>query len=115
MQPVSICLHKHSKILEISFIDSSSFSFSCEFLRVYSPSAEVRGHSADQAKLQVDKQQVGIEKIDAVGNYAVKLYFDDGHQTGIYSWSYLYELGQNQEKLWLDYLEALKSAGYERT
>jgi len=84
-------------------------------LRVYSPSAEVRGHGPGQNVLQVGKESVGINEIEPVGNYAVRLVFDDGHDTGIYSWDYLYDLGENRDKYWSDYLQALKDAGHEHT
>lgn len=113
-QPVSINLQKKSRVLTISFDDGSVFNMSCEFLRIYSPSAEVRGHGPGQEVLQMGKEDVVINEIEPVGNYAVKLIFDDGHDTGIYSWSYLYELGKNHDKYWRDYLEALERSGYER-
>jgi len=113
-RPVSINLHKQSRLLEIEFDDGESYQYSCEFLRVYSPSADVRGHGPGQETLQVGKQDVSIESIEPVGNYAIKLVFDDGHQTGIYSWNYLYELGLNMQKYWDEYLGKLKSAGHSR-
>ena len=88
--PLDIKLHQQSRKLEVSFDDGKSFTFSCEFLRVYSPSADVRGHSPEQAVLQTHKESVNIKDIEGVGNYAVKLVFDDGHDTGLYSWDYLY-------------------------
>ena len=112
--PVSINLHKKSRILEISFDDGSCFELSCEYLRVYSPSADVKGHGPGQAVLQTGKENVAIEEIEPVGNYAIKPHFDDGHQTGIYSWPYLYDMGKNKEQYWNDYLVALKDAGYQR-
>jgi DUF971 family protein len=113
-KPVSINLHRKSKVLEIEYDDGSHFEFTCEFLRVYSPSADVRGHGPGQGVLQAGKENVSINQIEPVGNYAIKLVFDDGHQTGIYSWSYLYDLGQNREQYWQNYLTALRDAGHAR-
>ena len=113
-RPVSINLHKQSRMLEIEYDDSSHFQFSCEFLRVHSPSADVRGHGPGQGVLQVGKENVSISSIEPVGNYAIKLVFDDGHHTGIYSWDYLYDMGLNQERYWQDYLEELGRAGHTR-
>lgn len=113
-KPVNIKLHQRSRVLEIEFDDGALFNLSCEYLRVYSPSAEVKGHGPGQGTLQIGKEQVNIEKIEPVGNYAVKLYFDDGHNTGLYSWEYLYELGRDYEANWQAYLEALKDAGHTR-
>ena len=114
IHPTDIKLHQTSRILEISFEDGATFELSCELLRVYSPSAEVRGHSRDQAVLQVGKENVGITGIEPIGRYAVKLAFDDGHDTGLYSWDMLYDLGQNRDKYWADYLQKLKEAGHAR-
>lgn len=111
-KPVSIHLHKQTRRLEVAFDDGREFQFSCEFLRVHSPSADVRGHGPGQGVLQVGKDQVGIDGIEPVGNYAIKLLFDDGHQTGIYSWSYLYDIGRRQQQLWQDYLDKLQAAGH---
>ncbi len=113
-QPVSIKLHQKSRILEISFSDGQNFDLSCELLRVYSPSAEVKGHGPGQSVLQTGKENVSIEKIEPVGHYAVKLIFNDGHNTGLYSWAYLYNLGENKDELWKDYLQGLEDAGYQR-
>ncbi len=113
-QPVSIKLHQKSRILEISFSDGQNFELSCELLRVYSPSAEVRGHGPGQSVLQTGKENVSIDKVEPVGHYAVKLIFDDGHNTGLYSWAYLYNLGENKDELWKDYLQGLIDAGYQR-
>jgi DUF971 family protein len=113
-QPVSINLQKKSRMLTISFDDGAVFNLSCEYLRIYSPSAEVKGHGPGQEVLQTGKENVSITGIEPVGNYAIKLLFDDGHDTGIYSWTYLYELGANQDGYWKDYLEALAQAGYQR-
>lgn len=113
-KPVDIKLHQKSKMLEISFDDGKTFELSCELLRVYSPSAEVRGHGPGQEVLQVGKENVNINAIEAVGNYAVKLDFDDGHNTGIYSWETLYQLGDNKDALWAEYLSRLEAAGHQR-
>ena len=112
--PLEIKLHQQSNLLEIHFDNETECMLSCEFLRVHSPSAEVQGHSPQQATLQVGKESVGILKIEPVGNYAIKIIFSDGHDTGIYSWDYLYRLGENYEQMWLDYLGKLEMAGYKR-
>lgn len=112
--PTTINLLKKSRLLEIDFDDGSRFQLSCEFLRVHSPSAEVRGHGPGQSVLQVGKEGVNIDEIEPIGNYAVKLCFDDGHDSGIYSWDYLYDLGKNHDNYWQLYLSALKHAGHER-
>lgn len=112
--PTDIKLHQQSRKLEIAFDDGSVFEMSCEYLRVHSPSAEVRGHSAAQAVLQLDKQAVNISDIEAIGNYAIKLIFDDGHDTGLYTWDYLYDLGKRRSEYWQSYLEALDEIGHER-
>ena len=95
--PTDIRLHRASRVLEVVFDDGARFKLPCEYLRVYSPSAEVRGHGPGQEVLQVGKENVNITAVEPVGNYAVKLYFDDGHCTGIYSWDWLYKLGTQQE------------------
>lgn len=107
--PTEIKLLQKTRLLEITFDDGKVFSLSCEYLRVYSPSAEVRGHSATQAKTEVGKENVNIISIEPVGQYAVKLVFDDGHNTGIYSFDWLYDLGTHQDKYWQQYLERVKS------
>jgi DUF971 family protein len=112
--PTEITLHQKSRVLEISFSDGSRFELPYEFLRVYSPSAEVRGHGPGQEVLQAGKKDVDILSLDPVGSYAVQPRFSDGHATGIYSWDYLHELGVNRESLWRDYLERLKAAGARR-
>jgi DUF971 family protein len=114
MQPTDIRLHKKTALLELRYADGSSYSLPAEFLRVYSPSAEVRGHGKGQEVLQVGKIHVKIDKIDPVGHYAIQLHFDDSHSTGIYSWEYLRELALNQQTLWNEYLERLKAAGERR-
>jgi len=113
-QPESINLHQKSRVLEITFSDGQNFELSCELLRVYSPSAEVKGHGPGQSVLQTGKENVSITRIEPVGHYAVKLIFDDGHETGLYSWAYLYELGENKDELWKDYLQGLSDAGHQR-
>jgi len=113
-RPTEINLHKKSRILEIAFDDGSRFHLPCEYLRVYSPSAEVRGHAPGEGTLQVGKEDVNITNIEPVGHYAVQLYFDDEHNTGIYSWQTLHDLGVNQEKYWQDYLRQLEEAGHKR-
>ena len=113
-RPTDIKLHRASRMLELVFDDGLRFKLPCEYLRVYSPSAEVRGHGPGQEVLQVGKENVNITAIEPVGNYAVKLYFDDGHSTGIYSWDWLYKLGTQQEALWRDYLAHLAKTGYQR-
>lgn len=100
--------------MEIAFSDGRTFKLPYEFLRVYSPSAEVRGHGPGQEVLQVGKRNVEIRSLEPVGSYAVQPQFSDGHSTGIYSWDYLYELGENQDKLWSQYLEKLKTANASR-
>ena len=112
--PTEIKLHQKSRLLEISFADGKTFSLPCEFLRVHSPSAEVRGHGPGQETLQTGKQDVEILQIEPVGTYAVQLHSSDQHNTGIYSWEYLYDLGHRQERLWLQYLDRLKAAGASR-
>ncbi len=112
--PVSINLLKQSRVLRLDYEDDKTFDFSFEFLRVYSPSAEVKGHGPGDAVLQLDKEDVDIIAIEPVGNYAIKIRFDDGHDTGLYSWQYLYELGQNREMYWQDYLQRLREAGHGR-
>jgi DUF971 family protein len=115
-EPVAttITLHQKSRVMEIAFSDGQSFRLPYELLRVYSPSAEVRGHGPGQDVLQTGKRNVEIRALEPVGSYAVQPQFSDGHNTGIYSWEYLYELGHNQEKLWSQYLDKLKAAGASR-
>jgi len=112
--PTSITLHQKSRLLEIAFSDGKTFKLPYEFLRVQSPSAEVRGHGPGQEVLQVGKRKVEIRSLDPVGSYAVQPAFSDGHATGIYSWEYLHYLGENQERLWTEYLEKLNKAGASR-
>ena len=113
-RPLEIKLHQKSRVVEVSFDDGKVFRLSCEYLRVYSPSAEVRGHGPGQEVLQPGKKDVEITAIEPVGNYAVKIVFSDGHDTGLYSWDYLYELGKNESKLWQQYVEKLAVAGLYR-
>lgn len=113
-RPTDIFLHQASRKLELTFDDGTHGLLSCEFLRVYSPSAEVRGHGAGQETLQTGKEEVNIVDIAPVGNYAVRLIFSDGHDTGLYSWDYLYDLVTNQASLWQAYLDKLAAAGISR-
>ena len=112
--PVEIRVKRAEKALEIDFDDGTSFRYPAELLRVESPSAEVQGHSASQKVTLGGKRQVGIKELEQVGNYAVRVVFDDGHSTGIYSWPYLYHLGHDQERIWTSYLEALAQKGLSR-
>ncbi|HWV15921.1 MAG TPA: DUF971 domain-containing protein [Cellvibrio sp.] len=111
--PSKIQLHKHSRQLELHF-GSEQFILDAEFLRVHSPSAEVMGHGPNQAVLQYGKKDVGIGKLERAGNYALKIIFDDGHDSGIFTWTYLYELCSTRESLWQEYLQALQHAGKTR-
>ena len=113
-RPVEIKLHQKSRKMEIAFSDGSRFELSYELLRVYSPSAEVRGHGPGQEVLQVGKKDVEIKQIEPVGSYAVQLVFSDGHDSGIYSWDYFYNLGANQDAMWAHYLERMREAGASR-
>jgi len=112
--PTDITLHSASRVLEIAFDDGATFRLPFEFLRVHSPSAEVKGHGRGQETLQVGKRDVTIDSLQPVGHYALQLAFSDGHDSGIYSWDYLYELGANQEPMWAEYLEQLDEAGASR-
>ena len=113
-RPTEITLHSVSRVLEIAFSDGRSFRLPYEFLRVYSPSAEVRGHGPGQEVLQAGKRDVTISSADPVGHYGLQPTFSDGHSTGIFSWDLLYELGENQERLWAEYLARLQAAGASR-
>lgn len=115
IHPTEIKLHQTSRFLEVAFEDGARFQLPCEYLRVFSPSAEVRGHGPGTGMLVTGKEQVSITAIEPVGHYAVKLVFDDGHATGLYSWNILYDLGVNQEKNWQDYLRRLAEAGQQRS
>lgn len=114
IHPTDIKLRQTSRILEVTFEDGACFQLPCEYLRVFSPSAEVRGHGPGAATLVTGKEQVNIIAIEPVGHYAVKLVFDDGHATGLYSWNILYDLGANQKNHWQDYLRRLAEAGHPR-
>ena len=113
-QPTELKLHQKSRVLEVAFADGKVFRLPCEFLRVYSPSAEVRGHGPGQEVLQVGKQDVDITKVEPVGHYAVQLTFSDGHDTGIYSWDLLYDYGMRQHEMWRHYLARMETAGASR-
>jgi DUF971 family protein len=113
-QPTELKLHQHSRLLEITFDDGASYQLPYEFLRVYSPSADVSGHGPGQEVLQVGKKNVGVSELIPVGSYAVQINFDDGHDTGLYTWENLYKLGKNQAALWQDYLDRLAAAGASR-
>jgi len=110
--PTALTLHKTSRTLEISFDDLGSVSLSCEFLRVYSPSAEVRGHGQGQEVLQTGMRTIEISAIEPVGNYAIRPVFSDGHDSGIYSWDFLHSLCSEHEQLWQTYLKRLEAAGF---
>lgn len=112
--PTEIKLHQLSAVLEISFDNGETFSLPCEYLRVYTPSAEALGHAPGQEILQTGKEDVTINEIKPIGNYAIQPVFSDGHRTGIYSWDILYKLGSEYPALWADYLQRLEQAGYER-
>jgi DUF971 family protein len=112
--PTEIKLHQKSRVLEIAFADGATFRLPCEFLRVYSPSAEVRGHGPGQEVLQAGKKDVEILRIEPVGQYAVQLRFSDGHDTGIYSWDLLYDYGMRQDEMWRHYLKRMEDAGASR-
>jgi DUF971 family protein len=111
--PTELTVHQKSRVLDIAFDDGAAFSLPFELLRVYSPSAEVKGHGPGQEVLQVGKREVGISGVEPVGNYGVKPIFTDGHATGIYTWDYLYKLGKDYDTLWQDYLKRLHAAGFD--
>jgi len=112
--PQSMTVHGHSRVLEISFSDGATFRLPFELLRVYSPSAEVKGHGPGQEVLQTGKREVDLVALEPVGNYAVQPIFSDGHDSGLYSWDYLYFLGSEQDRLWADYAAQLSAAGVDR-
>ena len=112
--PTDITVHGQSRVLEVGFSDGARFRLSFELMRVYSPSAEVQGHGPGQETLQTGKRDVELEALDPVGNYAVQPRFSDGHDTGIYSWDYLYFLGSQEARLWQEYVDKLRAAGVER-
>lgn len=114
LKPVNINLHQKSRVLEVEYEGGKVHNLPCEYLRVYSPSAEVTGHGPGQEVLQKNKEEVTIDSIEPQGNYALKFVFDDKHDTGLYTWTYLYELGENYEANWQDYLDRLKAVGHER-
>jgi DUF971 family protein len=114
VQPTALTVHQSSRVLEIEFDDGAHFRIPFELLRVYSPSAEVQGHGPGQEVLQTGKRQVVIEDLDVVGHYAVQPRFSDGHDTGIFSWDYLYRLGRDQAALWQRYEDRLREAGADR-
>lgn len=113
-KPTDIKLHQKSRVVEITFDDDCHFELPCEYLRVFSPSAEVRGHGPGQEVLQIGKETVNIDAIEPVGTYAVVFRFDDGHDTGIYSWDTLYDLGKNKSRYWKEYIQRLADAGHQR-
>jgi DUF971 family protein len=112
--PTALTVHGQSRVLEIAFSDGAAFKIPFELMRVYSPSAEVQGHGPGQETLQTGKREVTIEALAPVGNYAVKPVFSDGHQSGLFSWDYLYHLGAEQNRLWDEYTQRLQAAGVER-
>ncbi|ADL56889.1 gamma-butyrobetaine hydroxylase-like domain-containing protein [Gallionella capsiferriformans] len=114
MNPTEITLHQQSRVLELAFDNGARYRLPFEFLRVFSPSAEVRGHGPGQEVLQTGKKNVMLTGIEPVGQYALKLIFDDGHDTGLYTWDYLHELGKYQNGMWQDYLNKLAAAGEHR-
>jgi DUF971 family protein len=111
--PTELTVRRHSKVVEIAFDDGAAFSIPFELMRVYSPSAEVQGHGPGQEVLQLGKRDVLINGVEPVGNYGIKPIFNDGHESGIYTWDTLYTLGKNQDKLWKDYLGRLEAAGFK--
>ena len=112
--PSALTVHTQSRVLEIAFSDGAEFNIPFELMRVYSPSAEVQGHGPGQEVLQTGKHEVNVVELEPVGNYAVKPVFSDGHESGIFSWDYLYFLGSEQARLWADYLQRLQAAGMQR-
>ena len=113
--PTEIKLHQQSRVLEVTFNDGVCFELPCEYLRVYSPSAEVRAHTGEVANLVTDKENVNITKMEPIGQYAIKIYFDDGHKSGLYDWDMLYELGANYAENWAAYLKRCESEGKIKT
>lgn len=113
--PTEISYRREARVLEVTFTTGERFEYSAEYLRVHSPSAEVRGHGPGQDVLQIGKEDVSIDRIEPVGNYAVRLCFDDGHDTGLYSWDELWMLGRNKDEFWRRYLERLAAAGHKRS
>ncbi len=113
-RPTTIKLHQKSRVVELHFDDGFECNLPCEYLRVLSPSAEVQGHGPGQEVLQVHKEEVGITEIAPAGNYAIKIHFDDGHNSGIFTWEYLHGLGKNYDENWQAYLKQLEAAGVDR-
>ena len=111
--PTELTVHQKSRLFEVAFDDGSAFSIPFELMRVYSPSAEVKGHGPGQETLQVGKREVGIKGVEPVGNYAVKPLFTDGHESGIFTWDYLYKLGNEQDALWATYMDRLHASGFD--
>ena len=112
--PTALTVHSKSRLLEVTFSDGAAFNIAFELMRVYSPSAEVQGHGPGQEVLQTGKRDVGVVELEPIGNYAVKPVFSDGHESGIFSWDYLYHLGSQQDQLWVDYNRRLEAAGASR-
>ncbi|WP_310636697.1 DUF971 domain-containing protein [Delftia acidovorans] len=112
--PEALTVHGASRVLEVAYSDGASFRIPFELLRVYSPSAEVQGHGPGQEVLQTGKREVSITGIEPVGNYAIKPFFSDGHESGLYTWEYLYELGRRQDEFWAQYLDRLQESGMDR-
>ena len=112
--PTALTVHSQSRVLEVAFSDGAHFNIPFELMRVYSPSAEVQGHGPGQEVLQTGKRDVGLSALEPIGNYAVKPVFSDGHESGIFSWDYLYSLGSDQQRLWEDYTRRLVAAGVDR-
>lgn len=112
--PQSLTVHAASRVLEVGYSDGKNFRLPFELMRVYSPSAEVQGHGPGQEVLQTGKRNVTIANIEQVGNYAIKPFFSDGHESGLFTWNYLYELGEQQDQLWAAYLARLEAAGVDR-
>lgn len=112
--PTALTVHKQSRLLEIAFSDGKAFKIPFELMRIYSPSAEVQGHGPGQEVLQTGKRDIDVVELEPIGNYAVKPVFSDGHESGIFSWDYLYYLGSEQDRLWDDYSRRLQSAGAQR-
>lgn len=114
IHPTEINVHTQSRTLEIAFEDGERFTMTAEYLRVNSPSAEVQGHGPGEGVLQVGKEDVNIENVQPVGSYGIQIFFDDNHNTGIYAWDTLYNLGKNHDEIWADYLKKLEAAGHKR-
>jgi len=112
--PVEVRLNKAERQLSVTFDDGTAFAYPAEYLRVESPSAEVMGHGPGQRVIVAGRASVGIRDVEAVGNYAIRIVFDDGHDTGIYSWRYLYDIGKNRDRIWGEYLAALEARGLKR-